>query len=158
MLAVVDGLGHGPDAAAAAERALLAIEENAAEPLQPLVLLCHQALADTRGVAMAIAAVYGDGATEWLSIGNVEAAIVRPHRVDTVYHFAGVVGHQLPRLRVPTTQLHPGELLVMATDGITTAFLDDVDTAHPPSRIADSTVASYARPVDDALVLVAALG
>jgi hypothetical protein len=77
--------------------------------------------------------------------------------VHTVYHFAGIVGHQLPKLRVPTTQLHPGELLVMATDGIAAAFLDDLSTARPPSRIADAIVASHARPVDDALVLVAAL-
>jgi hypothetical protein len=164
IVAVVDGLGHGPPAAEAAQRAVAAIVEHATEAVEPLVLRCHQALAATRGAAMALAAVDGLGTMDWIAVGNVEAAVVREvnqryaRRAETVFHVAGVVGHQLPTLHVRTTTIGVGDLLVMASDGVASAFLDDEEPCRSPQQHVAHLLSRYGKESDDALVLVAAFG
>lgn len=164
IVAVIDGLGHGPPAAEAARRAVAAIAEHPAEAIGPLVLRCHHALAPTRGAAMALAAVDRLGTIEWIAVGNVEAAVVRgvnqpyARRAETVFHVAGVVGHQLPTLHVRTTTIGIGDLLVMASDGVAPAFLDDAEPCRSPLQHSEHLLARYGREFDDALVLVAAFG
>ena len=73
LVAAVDGLGHGAEAAAAARAAVTALDRHADEFLIPVVRKCHEALIGTRGVVMSLA--YLDGAKRsliWLGIGNVE--------------------------------------------------------------------------------------
>src|SRR5919201_1803066 len=59
LVAAVDGLGHGPAAAAAAQIAIDILEEHAHEPLIALVRRCHEGLLNTRGVVMSLAAFNG---------------------------------------------------------------------------------------------------
>jgi len=44
LIAVVDGLGHGEDAASAAHAAVGALDRYSREPLTDLVRRCHEAL------------------------------------------------------------------------------------------------------------------
>src|SRR5256885_13268215 len=55
LVAVVDGLGHGAEAAAAAQAAVAALERHATESPVPLIERCHRALQGTRGVVMSVA-------------------------------------------------------------------------------------------------------
>ena len=57
LLAAVDGLGHGSEAALAACTALEVLEAHRAEPVVELVRRCHKALAATRGAVMSLASV-----------------------------------------------------------------------------------------------------
>jgi serine/threonine protein phosphatase PrpC len=160
LIAVVDGLGHGPEAHEAAKTACATLEENAAEPLEPLIVLCHQALHRTRGAAISLAAIdHPGGELQWLGIGNVEAVVVRAAggkpSFETVFHFPGVVGYRLPKLRVPVVRLEPGDLIVLATDGIATDFLEDLSPRRDVDGFADHILDAYGRSADDALVLVA---
>jgi hypothetical protein len=172
LLAVVDGLGHGPEAAAASERAVEVLSENAAEPVEALLLLCHEALANTRGAAVTIASINPATASmSWLGVGNVEGALFRAARgshgahscrstggplLDMAFLVGGIVGHQLPRLHPRDVDLEPGDLLVMATDGIARSFTEDVRAlGAAPTLLADAILEDLARPTDDALVLVA---
>ena len=50
LIAVVDGLGHGEEAAAAARIAVDALERYAEEPPLALLQQCHVALKGSRGV------------------------------------------------------------------------------------------------------------
>src|SRR2546422_1725166 len=52
LVAVVDGLGHGAEAASAAQAAVAALERHASESLVGLVERCHRALKGTRGAVM----------------------------------------------------------------------------------------------------------
>src|SRR4051812_27934099 len=75
-LALVDGLGHGPLAAEAAQAALACL--RARPDLDPMAALaaCHGALRGTRGAALSIATV--DTARQRLTfvgVGNVEARV-----------------------------------------------------------------------------------
>src|SRR5438128_11946769 len=55
LVSVVDGLGHGVDAAAAARAAVAALNRHAQESVLLLLQRCHQALAGTRGVVVSVA-------------------------------------------------------------------------------------------------------
>ncbi len=161
LLAVVDGLGHGPEAMAAAERAVETLRKHAEQTVMSLVRLCHQALIGSRGVAMSIAAINSlDETLTWLAIGNVEAVVLRadkranPPRESVVMR-GGVIGYELPPLRAAVITLQRGDLLIFATDGIDASFTDQLDVTRPPQRLADHILAEHAKGTDDALVLVA---
>src|SRR5258705_7337173 len=54
LLAVVDGLGHGPEAAVVARAAIATLIRHADAPLESLMRRCHGAALQTRGVAMGL--------------------------------------------------------------------------------------------------------
>jgi hypothetical protein len=163
LLSVIDGLGHGPEAAEASDIAATMLRENASEPLEPLLVLCHHALRRTRGVAITMAAVeHADGGLQWLGVGNVEGVLVRADpdrrpRLEAVFHFPGVVGYRLPSLQVYANRLDPGDVLVLASDGIAPSFLDDVGPSREIGPLAERLLADHSRPEDDAMVVVARL-
>ena len=159
LAAAVDGLGHGPDAAVAAERALEAIAGCTATDVVDLAERCHEALRRTRGAALSMASLDGGSATmTWLGVGNVEGRIVRASseraRNESLLLAPGVVGHELPFLRAASERLTRGDLLLFATDGIDPAFADALHTTGTCRAIADGVLERHARPSDDALVLV----
>src|SRR2546422_10869871 len=81
LVGVVDGLGHGAEAATAARTAVAVLNRHADESLPQLVKACHQALVGTRGVAMSLA-VFGRAARSltWLGVGNVEGVLLAADR------------------------------------------------------------------------------
>jgi phosphoserine phosphatase RsbX len=161
LLAAVDGLGHGEEAAAAAQAAILALDGHADEPVIPLLKRCHDALKGTRGAAMSLATLNSRYNTlTWVGVGNVEAVLMRADKAavppqETVMLFPGVVGHQLPALRAVVASINPDDLLIFFTDGIRGDFLSQPILGQAPQRIAERICARYAKGTDDALVLVA---
>ncbi len=162
LIAVIDGLGHGHDAAVAAEAAKAALLANDTASVVELFLRCHRAMAHTRGAAMTVAAIDATRATvTWAAVGNVEAVLLcaAPKtpiaRRQHVLTRGGVVGYCLPEVRSATLPLATGDLLVFATDGVAIGFAADVTRASTPERIAAELFERYAKATDDALVLVA---
>ena len=159
LAAVIDGLGHGDEAAVAADRAAAVLRDHAEEDLDSLLRRCHEALRRTRGAVMALAVLRGDGSVTWTGVGNVEAVIVRRDRPgDAAREHAlllgGIVGVQLPRVRPGASRLAPGDELILATDGIAREFLNRL-TSAPAQRMADDILHRHATGRDDAMVLVA---
>ena len=162
LAAVLDGLGHGQDAAYAAKLAIVELERHATESPVALLRRCHAALRGTRGVVMSLASLDTRAHTlSWLGVGNVEAVLVRaqPARGPAREHVmlrGGVVGHDLPPLQVFTIPVAPGDCLTFATDGVRTDFITAVVAGGPPpARQATDLLSRYAKETDDALVLVA---
>jgi negative regulator of sigma-B (phosphoserine phosphatase) len=161
LLAVADGLGHGEHAAAAADVAARTVRANSAEPLDNLLVLCHQALQDTRGAAMTMARVsMTRGALSWVGVGNVDA--FRVHRVhgglptvEGPVLSGGIVGFNLPRVTVRTVDLQVGDLLIFVTDGVDPRFIDDLPMRGDPGELTQHIMRSWVKRTDDALVLVA---
>jgi len=125
LVAAVDGLGHGAEAAAAARAAVAALDRYAEESLPPLVRRCHEALAGSRGVVMSLAYVGGvQPSLTWLGVGNVEGVVLyaarnaRRARTSLVTRGGIVGGAALPELRTDEVPVAPGDLLIFATDGI----------------------------------------
>jgi negative regulator of sigma-B (phosphoserine phosphatase) len=164
LVAVVDGLGHGDEAATVAQLALTSLRQTAGRSPTASLTACHVALRGTRGAVMTLAALDPHGGRlVWVAVGNVEAAVLRrgdngmPNRPVRVPLRGGVVGDRLPPLRESSTPLAVGDVLVCATDGVAPAFLDAVDLSLEPPAMARRLHAGSARTDDDALVLVARL-
>lgn len=160
LLAVIDGLGHGPEAAEAARDAARVLVANAGEPVIPLVERCHEALRKTRGVVLSLAALRpADSSITWLGVGNVEGLLVRADRRATparesIQLRGGVVGYQLPPLRATTLAIACGDIVIMVSDGIRSEFAVGLALERGAQDLAATILHRHARGTDDALVLV----
>lgn len=161
LLAVLDGLGHGDDAAAAATKAVRVLEQSAKLPITTLVQRCHEELKATRGVVMSVASFalpYGPMA--WMGVGNVQGVL---QRADTralksremLLLRAGVVGIQLPPLTAAVLPVLPGDILMFATDGVREDFAQEPLKTNTLQEAAENILARFSKGNDDALVLVA---
>jgi len=161
LVAVLDGLGHGEEAAAAARLAVSTLERYADEPPLSLLQRCHVALKGSRGVVMSLARFDAPrGTMTWLGVGNVEGVL---HHADWSERSAraslitrgGIVGSEVPAVQAAVIPVTAGDTLVFATDGIGSGFLSDVSAREEPQRLADQILDRYGKGTDDALVLVA---
>ncbi|TMA33896.1 MAG: stage II sporulation protein E (SpoIIE) [Deltaproteobacteria bacterium] len=162
LVAVVDGVGHGEEAAFAARRATETLRAHCHDPLVALVSRCHRAMFGTRGAVMSVARFdAGRSRMSWLGVGNVEGVLLRATGAkvwcDSLLRRAGALGQrpELPSLDLSEVAIVPGDLLILATDGIRPDFVPDLKLGAPPEHLADGILAEYARDTDDGLVLVA---
>jgi phosphoserine phosphatase RsbX len=161
LLAVVDGVGHGSEAAAAAAAAGAILEKHPADPVIALFQQCHEVLRVTRGVTMSVASYNeAQGLVTWLGVGNVEGVLLRQNGIsllsgDALLLRAGVVGLHLPALEVEVVPVSRGDTLVFATDGIQNSFARGLGDNRTPQKTAENILAQYGKSSDDALVLVA---
>lgn len=158
LVAVIDGLGHGDAAADAAEVAGRIIDQYAAEPLERLVPRCHEAMRHTRGAVMGLARFRDAGVMTWLAVGDADGVLVPAgadeSRIRSMPQHRGIVGSNLPPLHAVKFDLAPGDVVVMATDGITHDGLRRTPVRSTPQWLASDILARSARPNDDALVVV----
>ena len=161
LVAVVDGLGHGQEAASAAHAAVGALERYAREPLSDLVRRCHEALVGLRGVVLGLGYLDPQAATlTWLGVGNVGGVLLRadagsrPARV-TLVASAGFIGAEQAHPMTRSVPLALGDTVILYSDGIRDGFADSVVLAQSPQEIADLVITRHIKGNDDALVLVA---
>ena len=159
LVAVVDGLGHGPSAAEAADLAVAEMARMNGGSLVNVVQRCHARLQRTRGVVLSLALfdVMHD-TMAWLSVGNVEGRLwcLNSRRMHQALLLrGGVVGDHVPHLVPAIVPVGYGDLLILATDGINSNFADDVKLSAPARQIAERIVERHWQRTDDALVLVA---
>jgi negative regulator of sigma-B (phosphoserine phosphatase) len=149
LIAAMDGIGHGEEAANAAEISL--------------VERCHEGLRSTRGVVLSLASIDAEhGMMTWLGVGNVQGVLMRAGAQKGSVHEVlllrgGVVGSQLPALQAAVLPIAKGDTLVFVTDGIRGEFVEGLSSLESPQRAADKILKQYGRGNDDALVLVARL-
>ena len=162
LVAVVDGLGHGAEAADAAKAALRSLERHAHEPILPLIRNCHRSLAGTRGVVLSVAVFDARGETmTWVGVGNVEGVLLRAQATtilgrESLLLRGGVVGVHLPALAAAIIPVTRGDVLILATDGIRSDFVvRPLPADDGPQQLADDILAKWGTRTDDALVLVA---
>ena len=160
LVAVVDGLGHGAEAADAAKVAVRSLERHAQQPVIPLVRDCHQSLLRTRGAVISVASFSAhDQTMTWLGVGNVEGLLLRARaaspRREALLLRGGVVGVHLPALIAEIVSLTPGDTLILATDGVRSDFSHErLPEPDSPQLLADHILARWGKQDDDALVLV----
>ncbi|GEO81327.1 SpoIIE family protein phosphatase [Pararhodospirillum oryzae] len=159
LVVVADGLGHGHDAAVAANAALAHVEAHATDDLAELFQGMGTALAPTRGAAVAVARVdEAAGTVTYAALGNIRAAIFgwQTRRLDGR---AGIVGVSHSPPDTLTLPIRPGEHLVLWTDGLDEGLglpvLPRAGGGVPVSTLAESLLAEHAKGSDDACVLVA---
>ena len=159
-VAVVDGLGHGPEAATASKCAITLLREGAREELLVLLKRCHAGLSDTRGVVLSLAHLdAAAGTVTWAGVGNVTCILARPRekdcvRVEALMPARGVLGRRIPPLIARTLSLAAGDVLILATDGVKADFQDDLPALDPLQRAADEILRRFGAGADDALVML----
>jgi hypothetical protein len=158
LMGVVDGAGHGPDAAAAARLAIRTLSgAPAGIALTDLVNDCHEQLRGSRGGVMSLGLIREqDRGLSWLGIGNVTGVLYSDSREAPARLLlrSGVVGMWLPALKPHTLELVCGDTVIFSTDGIDTRFIDELGVLGDPQALADRILRDYGNPNDDALVLV----
>lgn len=157
VIAIADGLGHGAEAAHAADAAMAYVGGHLA--LAPVELMAglHQELAATRGAAVAVA--YVDplaGRLTHVAVGNIRAGIFgwRTTRLDS---YPGVVGGGYRRLRPSQAPLRRGDVLVLWTDGVEECLTLPADPEPDAAALAARLLNAYRHGGDDSCVVVASL-
>jgi anti-sigma regulatory factor (Ser/Thr protein kinase) len=159
LLLVADGLGHGPDAADAAERATTAF--HAAGPLTPaaMVTRLHAQLAGTRGAAIGVAELRRDDRTmSFAGVGNISAAIIAGGDVRHAVSFNGTAGVEVRRVEGFAYPWPRDSLVVLHSDGASARWtLDDYPGLgrRTPALIAGVLYRDHHRSRDDVTVVVA---
>jgi serine/threonine protein phosphatase PrpC len=169
LVAVVDGLGHGINAAQVSKNAVNTMSGYAHESVISLMNRSHESLRGSRGAVMSLASFSAKGTVTWLGVGNVEGMILpgpgRTGKHKTLLLRGGVVGYRLPTLRDQIVEVSPGDILIFITDGIRSGFVKNelqdplskkkLDKTKPAQQLADYILTEYGRDSDDAMVLVA---
>src|ERR687898_1021870 len=112
LVAAIDGLGHGGEAADAAGLAADVLVRHPDDEPAALLERCHAALRRSRGAVMTVAWFdLGAGRLRWTGVGNVEGRLVRAGGGPTEGAFTrgGGVGQNLPDTRVTPTPLRDAD-------------------------------------------------
>lgn len=171
-LVVIDGLGHGPAAALAAQRALAGVRaaatpaQTTADPVYLLQQLDSQ-LAGTRGAAVGLAWLQG-GQLRYAAVGNTRLLRWRQGAVLRLPSRYGIVGDGSLAAQAAaaapgenaamTLDLLPGDWLLLFTDGLDERLHFDLllpEWQRDPQRLCQHLMAAWRQPRDDAAVLVA---
>ncbi|MGH2628000.1 MAG: SpoIIE family protein phosphatase [Anaerolineales bacterium] len=163
LISVVDGLGHGSAAAAAARLACSVMDAHSEEPVVSLVRRCHRALHGTRGAVMSLASFDAAESTlTWIGVGDVQGILLRsdPDRApayESLLLRRGVVGAQLSELAAAKLAVDAGDMLLFLTDGIEPGadWRAELRSGTAPQAAAERILGRHARGSDDGLVLVA---
>jgi len=127
LVLVADGIGHGPDAPAAATEACRVFETVApgSTALDALARL-HDALRPTRGAAAAIAELDpGRRTVRFAGVGNIAGTIVFDGRTRSMVSQHGVLGHAVRKMQDFTYPWPSGATIVLHSDGLATRWTFD---------------------------------
>jgi hypothetical protein len=157
-LLVVDGLGHGPDAAEAAVEAVRLFHRYNGHTVTNLLDYIHGGLRATRGAAVSVARF--DPATKnvnFSGIGNVAGVIITAGETKRMVSMAGTAGFNTRKIRAFDYPFAQG-LIILHSDGLASSWTVDrypnLAALHP-SLIAAILYRDFTRGRDDATVLVA---
>lgn len=158
VMAVADGLGHGAEAAYAAEVAMACIGAGLERPIDEIFAACDVRLRNTRGVALAVAVVSLDsGQLTITSVGNIRTVLLTSSKDCHFGGSRGIVGAGYERLIPEVRTLADGDVLALFSDGIEEFFaLRETlqETAHLSRDEAAAVLTRWARLDDDAAVLI----
>ena len=163
LIAAVDGVGHGKEAAHSATAAVSVLKERVGESIVSLVEQCHTRLQTMRGVVLSLAFIDTSNALlTWLGVGNVQGVLMRCRSRDGILQERlllrpGLIGSRLPPLRPTVLPMAPGDTLYFVTDGIHNDFAESLIAKENPQTAASRILRQFQKGSDDALVVVARL-
>lgn len=161
LVAVLDRAGRGAEAGRAPQMAAAIVEQHAGEGVIPLLRFCHDRLRGTTGAVISLVSVDGlENTVTWTGVGNVTGVLVRgnpsaKYGDAAIPLHAGVVGYRLPTVEARVTPISPGDLLILATDGVRGDFVRAFSADDSPEAIAEYISSNFRRGDDSRLVFVA---
>jgi anti-sigma regulatory factor (Ser/Thr protein kinase) len=156
-LLLVDGSGHGVEAARAAEVAGQAFAAHAGGSCVDIIGALHRALAPTRGAAVAVARIdMAARLVRFVGVGNISGLLVHANGSRHMVSHNGTAGHLAPRIREFTYEFADEPLVILHSDGLATRW--DIAaypglTVQHPSLVAGVLLRDHRRGRDDASVV-----
>jgi anti-sigma regulatory factor (Ser/Thr protein kinase) len=156
-IAMADGLGHGPDAAATAEAALVAFRGSTGSPAATLEQ-AHPQLHSTRGAAVAVADIDATAGTlRFAGAGNIAGRMISGVEDRSLMSQHGTLGLQIRKAQDVDYAWSPHALIVLHSDGLTSRWsLAEVPGLFQcdPGVIAGWLIREHTRGRDDVTVVV----
>lgn len=162
-LLVVDGIGHGTEAAKASDAAIDQFRGCVPAQPQDAISDLNAALRNTRGAAASVA--FADASSrelQFCGVGNISAAIFDvTGKSRSLVSMNGTLGHENRTFRAYSYPWADGATLIVHSDGLGTRW--QLDTypgllARDPALVAGVLFRDFARRRDDATVVVVRLG
>ncbi|MFJ8821881.1 ATP-binding protein [Streptomyces sp. NPDC102467] len=154
---VVDGLGHGAEAAEASAAAVRVFHEGPERPLPELLTAMDRALRGGRGAAVGLLRLR-PGSAEHCGIGNVRLLLVGHDGVGSrAVGQPGVVGWNMPRPLPRSLPMPETSAAVLHSDGIAARWADTATPfllGLPPRLLAAALGHGHRSARDDATALV----
>lgn len=158
VLLLADGLGHGAEAGAAAQKAIDCVSRYRAEDCNSLFARCDQALQGTRGAAMALAILDRScGVVELAAVGNIRTVLVPVRGRDRRFGAArGIVGAGYTALAPERFALTEGDVLALYSDGLPelAPLASHLQNVQSFETLAERLVRQWSRGLDDACLLL----
>jgi negative regulator of sigma-B (phosphoserine phosphatase) len=155
MLAVIDGLGHGPEAEQATLAGLKYLNEVPLDtPFEQVMLGVHESMRGTRGAAGTVCILVGSEIAA-CGVGNVE---LRSVHIDVpLISSAGILGVRVQKFRVCRAKIQKACRLVIFSDGLTNPTGIGELQSMSAQQACDQLLSRHRRTYDDATVLIADL-
>lgn len=155
---LADGLGHGPLAADAANRAITEFEaRRGAKPAEALEHM-HRALQGSRGAAVSVARIERSS-VQFAGVGNVAGTLIAGERSRGMAPQNGTLGLQTRKVQQLSFEWSSPALIIMHSDGLTSRWsLDQYPglSRRHPATIAAVLWRDAVRGRDDVTVVVVA--
>ena len=161
FLAIVDALGHGPQANIVANRAELFLRKDWSSDVLDTLRRLHSELKGTIGAAAGICVV--NSVTRDVRYSGVGNTVLRTFGSPTTRLIStdGIIGSRMRNPAVRAARLNDSGLMLLYTDGVSDRF--DVEQYpqilyHSVSAIARKIVARFGKPYDDATCMAMRYG
>jgi negative regulator of sigma-B (phosphoserine phosphatase) len=151
LVALIDVLGHGREAAQVADLAVRHLTTARLGAAVEVVQGLHDALRGTRGAAAAVC-LLRDGRIDGCAVGNVEVRVLGSP--VPVMLTPGIIGHRMHRLRDFGGKLAAGDRVVCFSDGVLSQTPFAELRKLPPTETCAVVMTSHRRSYDDASVVV----
>ena len=158
VLLVVDGLGHGPDAAAAALAAKDIAQRHAERTPAEQIEALHAGLRPTRGAAAAVIELkpWSEVGT-FCGVGNISCFVRAEGRTRSLASHNGILGHQVRKIQEFSFPFLRKALLYTFSDGMNSRWDPGAYPGlenRPASLIAGVLYRDHARGRDDTTLVV----
>ncbi len=161
FLAIVDALGHGPQANAVANQAERFLRNGWSSDVLDTMHRLHSALKGTIGAAAGLCVV--DRVTREMRYAGVGNTVLRTFgsQATRLISADGIIGSRFRTPAVQTTPLNESGTILLYTDGVSDHF--DVEQYpqiiyHSASAIARKIVDRFGKPYDDATCMAMRYG
>ena len=153
LVAIVDVLGHGPEAHELTHVIDRYLVNYGTFDVSGLMTRLHKHLKGTRGAAMGLCAIdKATGRLDYAGIGNTTMRCFGKTETRFVSQ-AGVLGQNMRTPRPQSLQMEPGDIIVLYTDGVSDRFTAADYPGilhHSPQQVATNILQRFGKNHDDA--------
>ena len=160
VLLVVDGLGHGWEAAEAAQEAAAIFRKRAPSKPGEIIGFIHEALRKTRGAVAAVTEIRPhEGTLVYAGVGNISAVVLNNGKSRSLVSHNGTLGVATSRIQEFKSEWPRDAVLVVHSDGLQSRW-DLSSASYPgllarhPALIGGVLLRDFRRQRDDASVVV----